>query len=262
MGRIGITAAGARRRGRAVGEVIVRLQFSFRAPFRYIYPRMRAVCVALGLSLGLSACAANKEADWLADVPRPELDAAVQYMLSQRVDFENPDIVTLIDYSKHSSQKRMYVVNLTAQTVNAYRVSHGQGSDRDHDGWLDAFGNQEGSHMSPYGFFKVAEPYEGQHGAALRLDGLDAVNQNARDRAIVIHGASYMTDVWEKPGRSWGCPAVQYSDMKVLYTELPGSLLYIIDRVPTPETRAVFHEEREKTDKKQRKMAALSANDS
>ena len=223
---------------------------------------MRSVCAALGLVLGLSACASNKEVDWLVDVPRPELDAAVQYMVSQRGEFENPDVITLIDYSKHSSQKRMFVVNMAAQTVEAYRVSHGQGSDRDHDGWLDAFGNEEGSHMSPNGFFKVAEPYEGMHGDALRLDGLDVANQNARDRAIVIHGASYMTDTWEKPGRSWGCPAVQYSDMKVLYTELPGSLLYIVNKVPTPETKAAFTEAQEKADKKHRKMAALRASDS
>jgi len=130
----------------------------------------------------------------------------------------------------------MYVVNLKAQTVDKYRVAHGQGSDLNHDGWLDAFGHAPGSKMSPNGFFRVAEQYSGQHGASLRMDGLDPQNENARERAIVIHGASYMSPIlirrWTKPGRSWGCPAVYGDDMEKLYTQLPGSLLYIMDDLP------------------------------
>lgn len=191
---------------------------------------------SVGLLFGVSACASPDENAWLGDVPPSEFDIALQYLQSRMYDFENQEVVTVIDYSKHSSEPRMFVIDLVNRTVEKYHVAHGAGSDPNHDGYLDAFGNGVGSRMSPSGFFKVAEQYSGQHGQSLRLDGLQPHNANARERAIVIHGAKYVFEAnRQKMGRSWGCPAVADVHMARLYSLLPGSLLYIIDDLPVIE---------------------------
>ena len=66
-----------------------------------------------------------------------------------------------------------------------------------------------GSKMTSLGTYVTAETYYGKHGLSLRLDGLDKENSRARERAIVIHGADYVTPDRTKMGRSWGCPALE-----------------------------------------------------
>ncbi len=92
-------------------------------------------------------------------------------------------------------------------------VTHGSGSDRDHDGNADRMSNVNGSNSSNVGLLRTAETYHGRHGESLRLDGLEAgFNDNARQRAIVMHTASYASDSFRqqhgKMGRSQGCPAL------------------------------------------------------
>ena len=120
-------------------------------------------------------------------------------------------ILTIVDYAKSSCEKRMWVIDLINKEliINTW-VAHGQGSG---DDIATDFSDRIDSHQSSVGFFITDDVYYGKNGRSLRLDGMDAgFNENARTRAIVLHGADYVCQaVIERKGRlgrSFGCPAV------------------------------------------------------
>jgi len=125
---------------------------------------------------------------------------------------ELPSTLTIIDYTRPSTEKRMWVYDIRTHALLFDEwVSHGRGSGKN---VATAFSNQPDSNMSSLGLFKTAEAYEGHNGYSLRLDGLDrGVNDHARERAIVIHGAPYVNPAVARAqgylGRSLGCPAVR-----------------------------------------------------
>ncbi|ETI59027.1 twin-arginine translocation pathway signal protein [Sphingobium sp. C100] len=122
------------------------------------------------------------------------------------------DRVALVDFDAPSKDLRMHVVDLVGGQANSYLVSHGRGSDPAHSGWLHSFSNEFNSLASCRGAFRTEAEYVGQHGRSMRLTGLDPQNDNAEARAIVIHGADYVSEdhvaTWGKCGRSEGCFAV------------------------------------------------------
>ena len=64
------------------------------------------------------------------------------------------------------------------------------------------------------GLFATAETYVGGNGYSLRMDGLEpGINDQARARAIVMHGAPYVDPAMAlrqgRLGRSFGCPALR-----------------------------------------------------
>ena len=163
---------------------------------------------------------------------RPELLGKAVKAMSRHAAHANPHHLVVVDYSLHSSKKRLFVINLETGQVSAYRTTHGRGSDRDHDGYLDRFSDVPGSGASPRGAYLTAEEYYGKHGRSLRLDGLDPTNANARRRAIVIHAAAYaepsMIRAQGKLGRSLGCIAVSSADLETFMTLVPqGTLIYV-----------------------------------
>ncbi len=120
-------------------------------------------------------------------------------------------VLTIIDMEKSSKEKRLWVIDLQQKDVLFYTyVSHGKKSG---DEYAKKFSNMVDSNMSSPGFYVANETYYGKHGLSLKLDGLDAgFNTNARERAIVMHGAEYASESTIKAlgflGRSEGCPAV------------------------------------------------------
>ena len=139
------------------------------------------------------------------------------------------DVLTVIDYSRPSTEPRLFVIDMPAgRVVFAERVAHGKASG---ENATERFSNSLGSRMTSLGVFLAAEPYAGQHGLSLRLDGLEpGFNDRARERAIVMHGASYVNDViigaMGRLGRSWGCPAVRPGIAKKLIDTIKeGSLV-------------------------------------
>jgi hypothetical protein len=120
--------------------------------------------------------------------------------------------LAVIDYSKPSSEPRLWVFDLSAATLlQLERVAHGRGTG---DNESEHFSNLPGSFQSSLGLFRTRETYMGGNGYSLRLEGLEpGFNDRARERAIVIHGASYVSDATVKVrggvGRSHGCPAVR-----------------------------------------------------
>jgi type II secretory pathway pseudopilin PulG len=120
-------------------------------------------------------------------------------------------VVTVIDFNKASTQKRMWIVDLLKKELllNTW-VAHGQGSG---DDLATQFSDKADSHQSSLGFYVTDDIYYGKHGRSLRLNGMDAgFNSNARARSVVLHAASYVCENTIKQlgrlGRSFGCPAV------------------------------------------------------
>ena len=126
-------------------------------------------------------------------------------------EVRNPGVLTLVDFSKPSYEKRLWVIDLkndhvlmnmhVAQARNTGAV------------YAKRFSNQPGSRESSPGVFTTQDVYDGEHGESLRVNGLESgINNNALSRAVVIHPAAYMTPSFIKQngyaGRSWGCFAV------------------------------------------------------
>ncbi|MEG1586496.1 MAG: murein L,D-transpeptidase catalytic domain family protein [Bacteroidales bacterium] len=141
------------------------------------------------------------------------------------------DILTLIDFSKPSTEERLYVLDLkNKKLLFKTHVAHGRNSGAN---YATSFSNKSGSYKSSLGFYLTAETYQGKNGYSLKLDGLEnGVNDKARERAIVIHGAAYANPVSVKSagrlGRSLGCPALpQKLNKPVIDTIKDGSVLFI-----------------------------------
>ena len=131
----------------------------------------------------------------------------------------NSNLLTIIDFTKPSTQKRLYIIDISEKKlIERSLVAHGRNS-----GSLNAnsFSNTPQSYQSSLGFYLTAETYYGKHGYSLRLDGLEKnINDNARDRAIVIHGADYVSESfiekYGRLGRSFGCPALPKAKSKAI----------------------------------------------
>lgn len=133
---------------------------------------------------------------------------ALAFYEQKREELQNDRYVVVIDFSKHSSKERFFIIDMQSGDVETYLTSHGKNSDPKHTGFAQSFSNVNNSLQSSLGLYMTAESYYGSNGYSLRLDGLSSTNSNARKRAIVIHGADYV-----KPGklmgRSYGCPALE-----------------------------------------------------
>ncbi len=129
------------------------------------------------------------------------------------------EVLTIVDFSLSSSEERMWVIDMTTKVVLLQTlVAHGRNSGND---IANSFSNKSESYQSSLGFYLTGEVYQGKHGMSLRLDGQEyGINDNARDRAVVIHGADYVSESFVKAngrlGRSQGCPAVSYKVHKEL----------------------------------------------
>lgn len=155
------------------------------------------------------------------------LAEAVLYFEKNQSRFKNKKYISLIDFGKRSTQARFFIVNMSSGEVMAIHTAHGKGSDSNHDGYAEKFSNKSGSNASSLGYYRAAETYYGKHGLSLKLDGLSSTNSNARARAVVIHGASYVRESSVIQGRSWGCPAVANNLRdKVVGLLKGGSLIY------------------------------------
>lgn len=139
-------------------------------------------------------------------------------------------ILTIIDYSLASTQKRLWVIDLKSrQVLYTSMVAHGKNSG---ENYTTTFSNRIGSLQTSVGLFLTEDTYFGRDGYSLRLEGLEkGFNDKAKARLIVFHGAPYVNQKFASAagriGRSWGCPAVEPPLAKpIINTIKNGTLIF------------------------------------
>jgi len=163
------------------------------------------------------------------------------------LELSNKKILSIIDFSKPSTEERLFIIDLeNPKLLLQTLVAHGKNS-----GLMNAtrFSNRSGSRKSSLGFYITGNTYRGRHGYSLLLHGVEkGINDNARQRGVVIHGANYVSEKFvagnnSMLGRSWGCPAVSYElSKKIINLIKDGSCLYIYADDETYKRKSAFVE--------------------
>jgi hypothetical protein len=143
----------------------------------------------------------------------------------------NSGIISVADFSQPSSEKRLYIIDINHHRLlfNTW-VAHGRNTG---ELYARKFSNIPESNQSSPGFYLTGNTYNGKHGLSLQLHGMEpGVNDKALDRAIVIHGADYVSEKFIRQtgrlGRSLGCPAVPAELAKpVIETIKDGTVFFV-----------------------------------
>ena len=145
-------------------------------------------------------------------------------------------VLTLIDFSRPSTEKRLFVFDMKQhRLLFSSVVSHGKNSG---GVYATSFSNEYGSYKSSLGFYLTETTYQGKNGYSLILNGLErGINDRARERAIVMHGAAYadpsVVGKGGRLGRSFGCPAVPQKLTRPIIDAIKGgSVMYIYAETP------------------------------
>ena len=143
----------------------------------------------------------------------------------------NLQYLTIADFSKPSNEERLFIIDMQLmQVVVKSLVAHGRNSGTK---MAHQFSNQLSSFQSSLGFYITGSIYKGKHGASLELNGVEkGINDQAKERAIVIHGADYVSNKLIQQqgyiGRSLGCPAVPNNQVATIINTIKGaSCLFI-----------------------------------
>ncbi len=150
--------------------------------------------------------------------------------LKEEGKLDNSKYLTIIDMSASANTERFYIINMETFTLeHKSLVAHGKNTGGE---FAKQFSNVISSYKSSLGFYKTAETYTGKHGLSLRLDGLEYSNNRARERAVVIHEAEYVSNSYIQKngrlGRSYGCPSLPKKGYKTLVSKIKsGSCLFI-----------------------------------
>ena len=143
----------------------------------------------------------------------------------------NQNVISIVDFTKPSSEKRLFIIDLKNCKIlfNTY-VAHGQNSGKE---YANQFSNRPESFQSSLGFYVTSDTYIGKNGFSMHLNGQEkGINDEANERAIVMHGAPYVSEDFIRShgylGRSWGCPAVPEKLNKSIIEKIKnGSCLFI-----------------------------------
>lgn len=166
-------------------------------------------------------------------IPSPAINLALNgyFALKSKKLLQNDSLLTIIDFSSPSTERRLFILDLKNQKiVKNTLVAHGKNSGVN---IAESFSNKRHSRKSSLGLYITSKTYFGEHGYSLRLDGMsNELNDQARKRAIVIHGANYVSDSFiennDRIGRSFGCPALPNNEVEEIINLIKdGSCLFI-----------------------------------
>lgn len=183
---------------------------------------------------GLAVSAARPAlamADTNAGVSPALLRRALGALQKHQDSITHRDVIAIADFSQPSRARRFHLLDVASGTVASHLVAHGRGSDPAHTGWLERFSNVPSSNATSAGAYRTEGFYVGAHGRSIRLSGLDASNCNAESRAIVVHGAWYVSNEMAREsgvlGRSQGCFALANTSLDEIFAKLgPGRMIY------------------------------------
>jgi hypothetical protein len=157
--------------------------------------------------------------------------AAVGFFTLKAEDEVHNNLLTVIDFSLSSNDDRLWIVDMEKlEVIHQSLVSHGRNSG---ELYATRFSNIPSSYQSSLGFYLTGDVYFGRHGMSLYLDGMEGgINDKARKRTIVMHGADYVSHDFirrnERLGRSHGCPAIPKDNHEEIIQLLSGrSCLFI-----------------------------------
>jgi len=170
-----------------------------------------------------------------SDVAKPDYEvfkkAFTGFLNLRAANRIRKNLLTIIDFSLSSNLDRMWIVDMNEmKVVHANLVAHGNRSGEE---YASHFSNLPASHQSSLGFYLTDNTYSGSHGLSLILEGVEpGINDRARERAIVMHGADYVSrkfiQAYGRLGRSFGCPSIPLEDHENIIRMLAGgSCLYI-----------------------------------
>ena len=188
-----------------------------------------------GLATGIAMATPARAFAQAAPDPQSRrlLDVAAREVARAGSALWKRDLVGIADFGLHSSYPRFHFVDLEGGRVDSVLVTHGSGSDPEHDGWLNGFSNLPDSWATSRGAYITWEWYEGRCGTSVRLGGLDPDNSNAFPRAIVMHQADYASPEhaarWGRLGRSNGCFAFGPETFPRALSRLAGGRLLFAD---------------------------------
>jgi hypothetical protein len=198
-------------------------------------------------------------------VPVLALKQALTYYKNRKSDFENDQYISIADYSKNSTNKRFFLLNLQTGEVESEKVSHGSGlvdgkyyGDQDHSGNLEqcTHDDETRKNMTRPGFYKIEEPYisiihvskwpaiDSTQNNGMRMVGLSKTNEDALGSGVVMHEAPYNNDGDAVMGRSFGCPAfVPGKGAPLMKKMRGGSLFYAYAPVCQDEMKTVLKDQ-------------------
>lgn len=194
--------------------------------------RRTLIAGGLGLAAGVSSLPRAALANMMPRQLPPRLATLAMAALERhRGSFSASDRIGIADFSQPSRVPRFHILDMNTGESRSLLVAHGRGSDPSHSGWLRSFSNEPGSNATSAGAYLTAAYYTGSHGSSRRLIGLDPENDNAEDRAIVIHPAWYanpeIVRQQGKLGRSEGCFAFAERDIDLVLSQLgEGRMIY------------------------------------
>jgi L,D-transpeptidase catalytic domain len=159
---------------------------------------------------------------------------ASAYFKKNKARIPNQRYYAVVDFSKHNGQKRFYIVDGSAGTVESHVVAHGSGSDPNKTGYTKYLSNVDGSRKSSEGAYLTSRNgVYSFRGRALRMDGLSSTNSAANARGILLHrgvnssGTTYVSDGFARQGNSWGCFAMDPRFTDSVVDKLKnGALIY------------------------------------
>lgn len=160
-----------------------------------------------------------------AGLPADLKQQVMDYFRQNYSRLGNTEYLGIVDFGKHSSKSRFFIINMKDSTVQSFHVAHGAGSDPDNDGYATFFSNRNQSRASSVGFYLTGSVYNGKYGRSLKLHGLSSTNSNAYERAVVLHPSAYVKEANAKAGRSWGCLAVSFETAESIISKLRGGAL-------------------------------------
>lgn len=143
----------------------------------------------------------------------------------------NSSVLAIADFSQPSSQKRLYILDLkNYKLLYQSLVAHGRNSGKE---MAVSFSNRMSSNMSSPGFYITGDTYNGNHGLSLKLNGVEkGINDNAYQRAIVVHGANYVNEGLASKqgyiGRSLGCPAIPMNVVRPIINTIRNNTCFFI----------------------------------